>query len=242
MHLSLINIKLQYRGTFLGFLWNFLEPLMMFVLLYVVFTNIRETTEENFAIYLISGIIFYHLFIKATSSGLISLKINAGILQSLKVNKEIFPVVSTGTVVFLMCFELVVFFGLMPLFNFVPSYTIIFLPVLVILFIILVLGVSYFLSILYVYVKDIQYVWGIFSYSLLFISPIFWSVDKSSGILLTLHQINPLGQIIELNHKIVFGQIPLFNEWLTTSIFILIIFFSGFFLFKKLESKLVEKL
>ena len=235
-------MKLQYRGTFLGFLWNILEPLLMFVLLYVVFTNIRETTEENFAIYLISGIIFYHLFIKATSSGLISLKVNASILQSLNVNKEIFPVVSTGTIIFLMCFELLVFFGLMPVFNFVPSYTIIFLPVVIILFFILVLGASYFLSILYVYVKDIQQIWGIFSYSLLFVSPIFWSVDKSSGILLTLYNINPLGQIIELNHKIVFGQIPLFYEWLTTTIYVLIIFFSGFILFKKLENKVVEKL
>jgi len=235
-----MNIKLQYKGTYLGFLWAGLEPLFMFLLLYVVFTSIRSTTRDDFAIYLITGIMFYHLFIRGTMGGLGSLRENRVILQSLKVRKEIFPVVSTGSVFLLMFVSLTVFFGLMPFFDFVPNWTIILLPVLMILFIFLVLGVSYYLSILYAYVKDIQPIWTVVSYTLIFVSPVFWYVDDTEGILLELQKINPLGQLIEIGHKIVFGQIPPLNDWIYTTLLIFGILFSGYALFQKYQGRVAE--
>jgi len=239
-HFSLLNLKIRYQGTFLGFLWNALEPLFMFILLYVVFTNIGPT-KENFAIYLITGVLLYHTFVQGTISGLNSIRSNQGILQSLNVKKEIFPVVATGSTLILLLIELIVFFGLMPIFNFTPTWHIIFLAPLFILFILLILGISYILSILSIYVKDIQPIWGVFSYSLLFASPIFWYVEEG-GILLEIQKINPLGQLIELGHKIVFGQIPPISEWLYPSLFIFGILMAGYAIFQKYEMRVTERL
>ena len=82
----------------------------------------------------------------------------------------------------------------------------------------------------------------VFSHSLLFISPIFWSIDEVDGILLEIHKINPLGQIIELTHKIIFGEIPPLTEWLYTLGFVLGILFVGYAIFRKLEDKVAEEL
>jgi len=212
----------------------------MFILLYVVFTTVRPT-QENFAIYLIIGVLLYHTFVQGTISGLNSIRSNQGILQSLNVKKEIFPVVATGSTLILLLIELIVFFGLMPIFNFTPSWHIILLAPLFILFILLILGVSYILSVVSIYVKDIQPIWGVFAYSLLFASPIFWYVEEG-GILLEIQKINPLGQLIELGHKIIFGQIPPISDWLYTSLFIFGILMAGYAIFQKYEMRLTERL
>jgi len=92
-------------------------------------------------------------------------------------------------------------------------------------------------------VRDIQHLWHILVYSLLFLSPIFWYVDKVDGILLEIHKINPIGQIIELAHKVVvFGEVPVLSDWFYTSAIILGIFFFGYALFQKYEHKVVENL
>jgi len=224
-------------------MWTVLEPLFLFIIFYIVFSTIRSGPAENFAIYLISGIIFFHLFSRGTMGGLLSLRSNIGILKSLQLNKELFPVIVTGTTILFLLVQTGVLFGLMPLFQFIPNWTIVFLPILYILFMFLVLGVNYLLSIVYVYVKDIQPFWGIFLYGMLFLSPIFWFVDEVDGILLEIQKINPLGQIIEISHKIiVFGEVPPLNDWLYTSAIIFGIFFLGYGIFQKFEKKVVEAL
>ena len=105
------------------------------------------------------------------------------------------------------------------------------------------LGLTYFLSVINIIFRDIQNIWGIFVHSLLFISPIFWRVDKVDGFPLQIQKINPLGQLIEITHKLVIsGQVPEFHEWAYTTISILGIFFFGFFVFHKFEDKITEEL
>ena len=241
-HLAILNLKIRFKSTYLGFLWAALEPLLYFIILYVVFTAIRET-GENFAIYLITGVMFFHVFARGTSGGLVSLTINVGIIKSVKIRKEIFPVIATIAIGLLAFVDVGVFFGLMPIFQFIPTWTIILLPLPLALLLILILGLSYILSIITVYVRDMQFFWSIFVHSLLFVSPIFWYLDKVDGILLQIQQLNPLGQLIEISHKLVIdGQIPPLNEWLYTTFFVFSIFLLGYLIFKKFEHKTAEVL
>lgn len=241
LHFSWLNLKLRFKGTALGLFWAGLEPLFIFSILYIVFTNIRDITEPDFAIYLIVGVLFYHLFSRGTSGGLISLRQNSSILKSLNIDKEIFPIISTGTICIFLFVQIGVLFGLMPVFSFVPTWTIVFLPVLFGLFLILVLGLNYLLSVLYVFFKDVQMIWNVVVYALFFVSPILWRVKDVEGILLHVQNINPIGQIIELGHKlVVFGEVPPINDWLYTAAFVFGILFLGYGLFKKYENKIAE--
>ena len=233
---------MRFKSTYLGLVWAAVEPLLYFVVLYVVFTSIRERSD-TFGIYLITGIMLFQLFLRGTSGGLGSITNNAGIIKSLNIRIEFFPVVTTVAIALLAFVDVGVFLGLMPVFQFIPNFTIILLPVVLLLLFILIQGLSYFLSILTIFVRDIQHVWAIFSHTLLFISPIFWYLDEVDGILMQIHKINPLGQLIELAHSLVIdGQIPSLSEWLYTTLFVLAIFFSGYFVFKKFENKVKEEL
>jgi len=241
-YFAILNIKMRFKNTYLGFLWAALEPLLYFTVLYVVFTSIRDR-EETFAIYLITGIMLFHIFGRGTSGGLTSLTSSSGIIKSINVNKEFFPVIATVAIGLLAFVDIGVFFGLMPVFQFMPTWTIILLPIPLMLLIILILGLSYFLSLVNVFVRDIQPMWIIFVHALLFISPIFWRLENVDGILLQIQKINPLGQLIEISHKLVIdGQIPPLNEWMYTTVFVFAIFFFGYFVFHKFQYRIVEEL
>jgi len=240
--LAILNIKIRFKNTYLGFLWAALEPLLYFLVLYVVFTGIRGT-GESFAIYLITGVMLFHIFVRGTSGGLISLISNEGIIKSLNVNKEIFPVASTLAIGLLSLVDLGVFSLLLIIFNFVPSWTIVLLPFVMIILFFLILGLSYILSLFTVFVRDIQLFWSIFAQTLLFISPVFWYVSEVQGILLTIQSINPLGQLIEIAHKlVVLNQIPSLMEWITPIVYAFSIFLIGYITFHKLERKIAEVL
>jgi len=236
------TLKLRYKGTILGFLWAVLEPILIFLLLYLVFTNIKADRGENFAFYLIIGVIFLHLFTHGSMAGLLSLRSNRNILKFIKIEKEFFPVANTLSTALILFIEVGIFLALMPIFGFKYETSLIFLPVIMTFFLCLVLGMSYLLSILHIYFKDIRPIWGVITYSLIFISPVFWYVENAQGILLNIYHINPIGQIIELSHKAVFGKAISLLEWSYVAALNLGILFFGFAMFKKFESKVVEKL
>jgi len=170
--LAVLNIKIRYKSTQLGLVWTALEPLLYFSVLYVVFTSIRARSED-FAIYLITGILLFHIFSRGTSGGLISLTGNRGLIISLNIKRVVFPMIATVGTFILAIVDVGVFFGLMPAFSFSPQWTLILIPIPIGLLFLLVLGLSYWLSITNVFFRDIQYVWLIISQSLLFVSPIF---------------------------------------------------------------------
>ena len=238
---ALINIQLRYKNSYLGIVWSALEPLLYFTVLYVVFTGIRGS-QEDFAIYLISGIMIFHIFTRGTSGGLACLTSHSGIIKSLRIKKDFFPIVTVVATAILAFVDIGVFFALMPVFHFTPSITLILLPIPMILLFVLVLGLSYLLSIVNVYIRDIQVIWPIFTHTLLFVSPIFWKTHEVQGVLLNLQMINPVGQIIELVHEIVIsGTIPALSSWLYTTLFVIGIFAFGYIVFRRLEERVVEE-
>jgi len=240
--LAIKNLGIKYKGSVLGPGWIIAEPFLMFILLFVVFTNIKEFDSENFAVYLLTGIMLYHIFAKGTSNGVSCLRDNSNFLLSLNIKREIFPISTAIMIAIMMLIEVPVFTGLMPVFGFIPSPTILLLPLVLLLLLGLILGITYFLSIITVKRKDVKPIWTVSVHALLFVSPVFWTLESARPILLQIYQINPLGQIIELAHKLVFGEMPTIEEWGMTSIFVIAILLTGFVYFKRQEKTIVEEL
>ena len=236
------DIKVKYRGSYLGLIWTALEPTLLFLFLFFLFSSIRIRTQEDFAVYLLIGIILYHTFSRATLRGLVSLRDNNAILSTMNIRREFFPVVSTTTSAMLMIVEIGVFFALLPVFQFIPTWTVLLLPVVFGLLLVLILGMSYLLSIIYTRVRDIQPTWAVLVHALFFLTPIFWYLEDASGPILQLHQINPIGLIVELGHKLVFNEIPSWQEWAYVTVMVFGILFIGYGIFQKYQKNAMEQM
>ena len=106
---ALNDVKLRYRNSVLGFLWTFLEPLLMLSVLYFVFTNIIKSDIENYPLYLLLGLIVWYMFSRATTMGLSSLLDRSSIIQKVYFRREIVVVSSCLTALIMMTFEFAAF-------------------------------------------------------------------------------------------------------------------------------------
>lgn len=243
LNLAIFNVKNRYLGTYLGSIWAFLEPLLLFVLLYFVFTEIRTSSRESFAIYLLTGIMLYHIFVRGTTFGLNSIRGNKSIILSINIKREFLPLASTLSTTAIAIVNVIVFLAISAFFQFEFSLTIFALPIILCYLLLLILGISYILSIVNVFVKDIQRAWPIGIHALFFISPIFWYLDSVGGVLQNFQKINPLGQIVELaHHVIVYKEFPPLNDWLYTLTFILVILGVGLLVFRIFDKRIIEEL
>jgi len=72
LHLVILDLKVRYRGSFLGFMWTLLNPLLLMVVLSVVFSRIGRVSEANYALFLLSGLMTWGFFTQSVERSLAS--------------------------------------------------------------------------------------------------------------------------------------------------------------------------
>ena len=238
---AISDLKAKYRNSILGYFWSIMEPLFIFSVLYLVFTNIFKSQIENYPLYLFLGIILWGMFSRVTSISLTSLLSKGNIITKIYIPREIFPLSTSITSFLIMCFEFIVFVGFLIYFNFLPPTTIVLLPLILIPLFILSLGVSLPLSAFNVYFRDIGYIWGVIIHAGFFVMPIIYQYDILPDNLATSLSLIPIAKIILMSHDVVlYGIQPTINDWLYVYGISFAVLIAGYLIFKKLEKRLVE--
>lgn len=237
------DVKLRYRNSVLGFLWSFLEPLLMLAVLYYVFTNVIQSNIENYPLYLLLGLIIWYMFQRATSMGLSSLIDRSGIISKVYFRRELIVISSCLTAFIMMGFEFVAFVIFLIVFQFIPPPTIIYFPLLLIDLFILSLGVSLLLSVATVYFRDIRFIWQILLQAGFFLTPIIYRLDIFPISVQKVLQLNPLVPMIDTAHNLVlYNTLPTVNATLYIIASTAIILIIGYFVFRSKDKEIVEML
>ena len=241
--LAVINLKLKYKGTVLGFFWSFLEPLLFLFVFYFMFTNIFGITIENFVSHLFVGLIFFYMFVRGTSMSLTSISSNAHIVGNLMVPKIIFPLSFNLMALLMMVFDFTVFFVYLVAIQFMPPLSIILLPVFIGLVFIFSLGVSLPLAVLSIKLKDLQYIWTVITGTLIFLTPIFWNLEQLPENVQEILQYSPWVQLVTMAQNVViYNEIPDVTTLMYVVGFVFAVLGVGFLLFKKFENRIMEDL
>lgn len=237
------DVKIRYRNSALGFLWTFLEPLLMLGVLYFVFTNILRSEIENYPIFLFLGLIIWYMFSRATMMGLASLSDKSGIIQNVYFRREIVVVSSSLTSFIMMVFEFAAFGAFVVILQFIPPITIIFLPLILLDLLVLCIGISFILSILNVYFKDIKFIWQVLLQAGFFLSPILYTLDMFPEYIKNILEISPLVPILDSAHSVVmYNELPPIETTLYmigSTLFFLVL---GYIIFRIKEKHIAEVL
>jgi len=241
--LAFNDVKLRYRNSVLGFLWSFLEPLLMLTVLYFVFTNIFKSDIENYPLYLLLGLIIWYMYSRATTMGLSSLTDRAGLIQKIHLRKEIITISSCLTAFIMMGFEFGAFAVFVIVFQFIPPITIILLPLILLDLFILTVGISLVLSVLNVYFRDIRFIWQVIIQAGFFLSPIFYKLDIFPENIRAILSLSPLVHVLDISHELVlYGNLPPLDSVAYVISFTIAIFIVGYAVFRFKDKKLVEEL
>lgn len=236
------DIRGKYKGSFLGILWSFINPLLQVLVYALVFPYIMKVETENYLIFLICGIIPWTWFITSISQGTTSITNNANLIKKVYFPREILPisVVTSGLVNFLIsCLIILIFviFGGLGI-----TWHLVFLPFIIIVQYLFTLALIFVLSAVNVYVKDVEYIVAFIINMLFYATPILYTTEMFSGPILWLFRLNPLAHLINAYRDVFYvHHIPnLINLSILLGVSILLVIIC-YIIFKKLEKRFAEE-
>ena len=237
------DIRGKYKGSFLGILWSFINPLLQVLVYALVFPYIMKVETENYLIFLICGIIPWTWFITSISQGTTSITNNANLIKKVYFPREILPisVVTSGLVNFLISCIIILIFVLLG--GLTISWHLIFLPLIIIVQYIFTLALIFVLSAFNVYVKDVEYIVAFIINMLFYATPILYTTEMFSGPILWLFRLNPLAHLINAYRDVFYvHHIPnLINLSILLGVSILLVVIC-YIIFKKLEKRFAEEI
>ncbi len=207
--LVLTEFKIRYQGSFLGYIWSLIKPLLLFIVLYFVFTQIFRFGDdfENFETYLLLGIVLWTFFVEATVGGQGSIVGRGDMIRKVSVPK--FAVVLSMSISALinLLLNLVVVFIFIFFTGVDIGPRIVFLPLFLIELFILATICSYILGTLYVKFRDISYIWEVVLQMLFYATPIIYPLMIIENVFTQkLLLLNPLAHIIQGAREVTITQ------------------------------------
>lgn len=187
----------------LGMAWSLFSPLVNFLIMWLVFSNMLGNNINHYAVYMFVGQIVFAFFTDATNMGMTSLVGNADIYTKVNIPKYLFLFSQNISALINFCLTLVVLFifaavdGL----SFSWKYLALFYPVVCLIG--FNIGAGMILSALFVFFRDIQYLWGIATQLTMWLSAIFYSIDSFSYRAQCAFLLNPVYLFIRYFRKIV---------------------------------------
>lgn len=228
------DFKTKYKRTVLGMGWSLLSPLLMLLVMRLMFTQLFGRTMQYYTTFLFCGNLIFTYFSEATSQGMQSLMGNSYIFTKVNVPKYMFLLAKNVQTFINFLLTLCVFFLFCVLDNITFTWKMVCLLYPICCLVLFNLGVGLILSALFVFFRDIYYLWSVFTQLLMYMSAIFYSIDSYSYTVQCLFLLNPIYLFIRYFRKIVIETtIPTIWFHLLMAADVLIVLGVGCWMYKK---------
>ncbi len=228
------DFKQKYKRTVLGMAWSILSPLLNLLVMRIVFTQFFGRNMEHYTTYLFAGNLMFSFFRESTNGGMHALMGNAHIFTKINVPKYIFLLTKNVSAIINFGLTLLVFFFFTAIdgVTFGVHFLTILYPVLCLM--LFNIGVGLILSALFVFFRDITYLYDVFTTLLMYMSAIFYTVDGYSPLMQRLFLCNPVYCCIKYVRVVVLeGNIPSLAFHLLLAFYAGIVLFAGALVYKK---------
>lgn len=233
----------KYKKSVLGVLWSFVNPLLQIVVYAFVFQVILKSNIENYAVYLCCGLIPWQYFSSVVLRGAAVIVDNGNIIKKVYFPREILPIslVASEGVNFLI--STIIILGFVIFGGIGLSWNILWYFLIVAIQFIVSIGISFIVSSLTVYFRDLLHLLGILIQLLFYATPIVYSMSAVPSNLQWIVKINPMAYLIDAYRNIFYNKMPPnFSGLLIALGMGIVLCIAGYFLFTKLEKRFAEEL
>jgi|SRR5437588_1539191 len=254
------EFKLKFFGSVLGYLWQLMRPLLLFGVLYVVFTQVVKTggSARNFPVVLLSGVVLYGFFTEATTGSVTSVLGRENLVRKIEFPRLVIPLSVVFTALFNLALNLVAVGVFLAVQGVHPQWRWVEIPLLLFGLAVLATGVAMLLSSLFVRFRDIQPIWDVIAQVMFYASPIIIPIERFAqrpgGLLgipwAHLAMLNPLAVVLEQwRHAVIDPHAPSASQaiggWPELMIplgLIVALFVVGFLVFNRSAPLIAERL
>jgi ABC-2 type transport system permease protein len=201
--LAVTDFKLRFFGSALGYLWQLMRPLMLFGVLYVVFSVFLNFggPEKYYPVALLLGIVLFSFLSEATAGSVRSLVLRENLVRKIEFPRLAVPMATVLTALFNLSLNLIPVLVFLLAAGGRPHWSWLEVPFLVALLVVFALGLAMLLSALFVRYRDVEPIWDVVLQIVFYASPIFYTlatvVDKSSETVAQVLLCNPFAAILQ---------------------------------------------
>lgn len=237
----------RYRGSFGGMLWAIAQPLFMLAVYTVAFGVIMQArwgiggTTKEYALMLFAGLIVYNAFGECLAKAPRLIAANPNFVKKVVFPLEVLPWIMAISALLHAFIAIAVWVAGYTFLYGLPKATVVYFPLVLIAFLPLLLATGWLLAAVGIIVRDLDQVTGMLAHALLFVTPIFYSMDAAPVLLQKAFLLNPLTYIVEQMRLVLFiGQLPSFQG--LSVYFLLSLAFSmvALFIFRRLRSSFAD--
>ena len=240
--LVLRELRARYRGSLLGFLWSFLNPLLLMLVYALVFSVYLRVPMDNYAVFLFTGLLPWLWFASSLGHAASVIVGSGPLVKRVLFPAEILPLVSvlSNLVNLLLSLPLLLVFLL--LFGIRPGPFLAFLPLLVGLQLLLTVGLALPLAALNVHLRDVEQILSNGLVLLFFLTPVLYPVSTVPARIRLLYFLNPIAGLVQSYQNIFFfGREPHWIHLGQVALCAAIALWGGYWLFDRLRDSLAEE-
>lgn len=241
LSLAVKTIKLRYKNSLLGIFWSMLNPLLFLLILILVFREVSHI--PNFALYALSGLIFWNFISASILQVLTSFIDNAAILKSINLHPFSFPLSAIVASIFNLGLTLIPFFAIMFFLGYQPDISLLMLIPFLMITAVFILGVGLLLGTINVYFRDIQLLWTTIIPAFFYFTPIAYTPEIVPEANRYLLKLNPFYYFIESFHDIFYrSKMPGMQNMLLSCLLALVSFSLGYWAFTKYRKGFISNI
>ena len=232
------DFKKKYKRTILGMAWSILSPLLLLLVMAMVFTKFFGKSTPHFIIYMFCGTLIFTYFNESTSQGMTSLLGNSAIFTKVNIPKYLFLFSKNiqTFINFTLTLGILIVFCVIDHIPFTWKFILLLYPTCCL--VLFNIGVGLVLSALFVFFRDVQYLWSVFTQLLLYMSAIFYTIDDYDPFVQNLFLLNPIYLFIRYFRKIIIDStIPTIWFHLLMAADVVIVLGLGCWIYKKYNTK-----
>lgn len=237
------DVRGKYKNSVLGIIWSFLNPLLQIAVYAIVFPLIMKSSLPNYTVFLCCGLIPWNFFSTAISRTSFTMIENGNIIKKVFFPREILPlsVVTSEAINFVISTIIILAFVLG--YGMGISKFIIFYPLVLLIQYFLLIGISFIVSSVTVYFRDLQHFISIILQLLFYATPIVYAPDSIPANFQWILQYNPMTYIINGYRDIFYyQQMPDFVSLLMVLVGSIILCVIGYLIFNKLQRRFAEEI
>lgn len=238
------DLRGRYKGSVLGFLWTFINPLFQLIIYTIVFSVILKSDIEKYYLFLFVALIPWIFFQTSFTGGSSSIIEQKSLVTKIYFPREVIPVSYVTSCFMNMLFCFVIIFIVVAIAKVpVTPIAFLYLPLIMLVEYILALGVGMIASAITVYFRDFEHILGIVGMAWMYMTPIIYPISVVPEEYMPIFTFNPMTPIIEAYRDILYyGRVPQINDLLHAFVAGIIILIIAFFVFAKLKRHFAEEL
>ncbi len=240
--LILRELKARYRGSALGFLWSFVNPLVLMVIYLLVFSVYMRIEMEGYSGFLLCGILAWAWFSSGLQAAAHSIIENGGLIKKVYLPSEVFPFVCVGSNMIHYLLSVPILLSFLVFLGTNLSWPLLFFPAILVVQFVFLYGLALILSSLAVRFRDLLHVVPNLLMLWFFLTPIFYPITMVPEPYRVLVKVNPMALIIKAYQDIFFyNQSPSVFSLLMLAVVCCVLLWIGFSFFAARKGLFAEE-